>query len=162
MVDIIGPEGVLSELEKLPKDLPLYTTGHSLGGALATIATYRYAPTALYTFGSPRVAGSKLAKFMNNKNESSLHIYRFVNSTDIVPRVPIWGFGHVGDVKYFNNRGTLTAGLAMDDFFLKELFSLPTLLFPASWNRKIKPKFFTNHSMGEYIRKIETILAIQN
>ena len=157
-VDIIGPEGVLSEMEKLPKGLPIYYTGHSLGGALATIAAYRRNPTALYTYGSPRVAGKELAKFINDP-ASNFHIYRFVNSTDIVPRVPPTGFGHVGHIKYLNRKGKLTSPTNMDDTFIKQLIKLPALFMPNSWAKKFKPRFFSNHSMLEYIRKIEGLLS---
>ena len=54
-------EKVWPELIKLikPKNLPLYMCGHSLGGAMATIAASRLKTEALYTFGSPRVGNKK-------------------------------------------------------------------------------------------------------
>lgn len=67
------------------KLLPLYITGHSLGGALAAMATKYIAPNvngACYTFGGPRVANYKF--FFPIKTP----IYRVVNSSDVVPRVP--------------------------------------------------------------------------
>ena len=65
--------------------LPLFITGHSLGGALALLATKLLAPDingACYTFGAPRVANYEY--FENLKTP----VYRVVNSSDIVPRVP--------------------------------------------------------------------------
>ena len=65
--------------------LPLFITGHSLGGALALLATRIVAPDvngACYTFGSPRVANYEY--FANVKTP----VFRIVNSSDIVPRVP--------------------------------------------------------------------------
>ena len=65
--------------------LPLFITGHSLGGALALLATKLQAPNingACYTFGAPRLANYKY--FENVKTP----VYRVVNSSDIVPRVP--------------------------------------------------------------------------
>ena len=64
---------------------PLYITGHSLGGALALLATKFLASDSLgacYTFGSPRVASSIFG------DEIKTPIYRIVNAADIVPRVP--------------------------------------------------------------------------
>ena len=64
---------------------PLYLTGHSLGGALAVVAT-RFLDAgslaACYTFGSPRVGDLSLAK------EFRTPIYRMVNAADAVPRLP--------------------------------------------------------------------------
>ena len=60
-------------------------TGHSLGGALALIATKEIARASIgacYTFGSPRVAGYGFARKIKTP------IYRVVNARDIVPRVP--------------------------------------------------------------------------
>ncbi|PLX96647.1 MAG: hypothetical protein C0622_14355 [Desulfuromonas sp.] len=65
--------------------LPCYFTGHSLGGALALLVTRELAPDingACYTFGAPRVADYQY--FCNMKTP----VYRVVNSSDIVPRVP--------------------------------------------------------------------------
>ena len=67
------------------KGYALYLTGHSLGGALAIIATKEIARDsvgACYTFGSPRVAGYGFAQKVKTP------IYRVVNARDIVPRVP--------------------------------------------------------------------------
>lgn len=64
---------------------PVYFTGHSLGGAVAVIATKELmpdAPGACYTFGGPRVGDYSYFEFVKTP------IYRVVNSSDIVPRVP--------------------------------------------------------------------------
>lgn len=65
--------------------LPLFITGHSLGGALALVATKSLAPNirgACYTFGAPRIANYEYFE------EVKTPIYRVVNSSDVVPRVP--------------------------------------------------------------------------
>lgn len=74
-------------------------SGHSLGGALATIAALKYAKkypeleVNCVTFGSPRVGDPKFAKYFNESvNES----YRFVNDNDPIPCVPTaWRYKHV-------------------------------------------------------------------
>ena len=65
--------------------LPLFITGHSLGGALALLATKLVAPNvdgACYTFGAPRIGNYEYFRFIKTP------VYRIVNSSDIVPRVP--------------------------------------------------------------------------
>ena len=65
--------------------LPLFITGHSLGGALALLATKLVAPDvngACYTFGAPRVGNYECFRFLKTP------VYRIVNSSDMVPRVP--------------------------------------------------------------------------
>ena len=95
--------------EKLP---PLYITGHSLGGALATIAAAALSDNGIdvagvYTFGQPRVGDRLFVSQLNSRINGK--VFRFVNNNDIVPHVPppfsIWNptrlYGHVGIAKYF-------------------------------------------------------------
>jgi len=67
------------------KELPVYVTGHSLGGALAVVAT-RYIANrsegACYTFGSPRVCNDAFAA------QIFTPMYRVVNGSDGVAAVP--------------------------------------------------------------------------
>ena len=67
------------------RPLPLFITGHSLGGALALLATRLVAPNvngACYTFGAPRVGNYEYFRGLKTP------VYRVVNSSDVVPRVP--------------------------------------------------------------------------
>ncbi|XOV78151.1 MAG: lipase family protein [Aestuariibacter sp.] len=75
-------------------DLPVYYTGHSQGGALAIIAARMLEyerriqgqrprmGSCVYTFGAPRVADYAFFEHMKTP------VYRVVNSSDVVPRVP--------------------------------------------------------------------------
>ena len=70
------------------KQLPLFITGHSLGGALATLATWYLNGSSLaacYTFGAPRVGNTGLMDRFRTP------IYRIVNGVDPVPFVPLSG-----------------------------------------------------------------------
>ena len=71
------------------KGKPLFITGHSLGGAVATIAARRLDAerqiAACYTFGSPRVGTEGWVAQIKTP------IYRIVNSADPVPLVPFSG-----------------------------------------------------------------------
>ena len=89
-LDIVWPD-IEAELKKV--DVPLFYTGHSLGAALATLAAFKHAPRATYTFGSPRVGKAKFAAALQGAP-----IFRIVDDLDIVTTVPLeaMGFVHVG------------------------------------------------------------------
>ncbi len=78
------------------KQKNIFITGHSLGGALATLAASHIIklicdnkisakPPILYTFASPRVGDSVFANNFSKLDEC----YRIANSEDIVPKIPI-------------------------------------------------------------------------
>ncbi len=74
----------------LPKDKPLYVTGHSLGGALAVLAAPDIAANAgivptVFTFGAPRVGDWR---FMLRFNKLIPEAYRWQNAYDLVTHVP--------------------------------------------------------------------------
>ncbi len=73
------------KLEPLLRDepSPLFIAGHSLGGALALMSAALCPPTALYTFGSPRVGNPA---FCDQLGELVHH--RVVNHHDIVTLLP--------------------------------------------------------------------------
>ena len=88
----------------------LWFTGHSLGGAMATISAGRCflshiksMPEGLFTYGSPRVGDKRYINYCDIK-----HI-RWVNNNDIVTRVPpAWmGFRHGGREMYLDSQGKL-------------------------------------------------------
>ena len=105
---------IWQELEKIhekrrkEKTLPLFFTGHSLGGALATIATAQWVLngdrqfTSTYTFGQPRAVTPELARTLAPMCGS--RFFRFHNNNDIVTRVPprAMGFSHVGQIAYID------------------------------------------------------------
>ena len=75
---------VLQQIQSLA-DYGLYVTGHSLGGALALIATSEINSDnlgACYTFGSPKVGNEEF------DDEIKAPIYRVINSFDVVPFLP--------------------------------------------------------------------------
>lgn len=94
----------------------LWVTGHSLGGALAAMATISlesqgFKISGLYTFGQPRIADWSMVNYMNAKMGD--RIYRYANNNDVVPLIPPpilpWAplrvYGHMGHFRYFNFRG---------------------------------------------------------
>ena len=81
----------------------LYVTGHSLGAAMATIASGRMQSKvlALITFGSPRVGNKEYV------NSLTVVHYRVQNNCDDVTKVPfrLMGFAHHGTHMYMNYYG---------------------------------------------------------
>ncbi|RKO87851.1 Alpha/Beta hydrolase protein [Blyttiomyces helicus] len=97
---------VTSAVQELASQNPGFTvtyTGHSLGGATATIAaahalTYlngQVDPSQIFlvNFGSPRVGNSDFAEFFNSAGFGD--IWRSANFDDIVPQLPPRGIGYV-------------------------------------------------------------------
>ncbi len=88
----------------------LWFTGHSLGGAMATICAGRCLlshiksePAGLFTFGSPRVGDKRYV------NYTDIPHYRWVNNNDLVARMPPFWFGyrHSGREMYLDRHGKL-------------------------------------------------------
>jgi hypothetical protein len=79
----------------------IWLTGHSLGGALASVgAVYLMSldiPIAgLYTFGAPRIGNRSHRNYMNQK--LTYKCWRFANNHDLVPDVPSPGVSQVVNV----------------------------------------------------------------
>jgi triacylglycerol lipase len=110
----------------------LAVTGHSLGGALATLAVANPSSleglccprkgALLVTFGQPRVGGKVLASVLDG-----IGAIRYVNQGDLIVKLPTLGYRHGG--VYL----ALPSGL-VDDY--------------SAWN------IIRNHSIREYIRRL--------
>ncbi len=165
---------------------PLFITGHSLGGALATVATKKFHPkagiAACYTFGAPRVGDDEWVCSIKSP------IYRIVNAADPVTMLPpgaftvnalAWGSGliphfgkgmrklllskfggylHAGDMRYLTN-------CPMHDF------SKVKLLYAVSFFYRAKAfitqgvsflKVPQDHSMSIYRNKLKIIASRRN
>lgn len=86
---------------------PVFLTGHSLGGAMATIAAARLVHedqpfSSTYTFGQPRAMTLETARIFNADAKGRFH--RFQNNSDIVTRLPsrLMGYSHVGSCRYIS------------------------------------------------------------
>lgn len=105
--------GMLSAAAKKQDYKNVWITGHSLGGALATLAASRIAViqgrevAGVYTFGQPRVGDQEFHR-VYDKLLQDRH-FRVVNNNDIVTRVPprAFGYRHVGTLRYFDVDGDL-------------------------------------------------------
>ncbi len=99
-------------LERVPEQATqLWITGHSLGGALATLFAFRlqragHGVSGLYTFGSPRVGCRCFAA----QHDWLLHErhFRVVHNSDAVPRVPLpLRFRHCGRLILINRKANV-------------------------------------------------------
>ncbi len=76
-------------------DLPLFFTGHSLGGALAVLAASMRPESVVYTFGAPKTGNAAFASSLK-----STRIYRVENDHDLIPTMPLFSihsdFHHAG------------------------------------------------------------------
>ncbi|MDF1813695.1 MAG: CHAT domain-containing protein [Verrucomicrobiales bacterium] len=109
-------EDVEGELRQMvrnasPESKKLYFTGHSLGGALATIAaaelSEEFTTHEIFTYGQPGVGTASFAGFYNNTFPSKS--FRFVNKGDIIPKVPP-GFSHTEKELFLDADGIFTRG----------------------------------------------------
>ncbi len=138
--------------------IPLYITGHSLGGALATVATQilewdsRFTDqiAACYTFGSPRVGNDEYDRSIKSM------FYRVVNTTDVVTIVPLllMGFVHVGDVRFLMRN--------MGEFKRSIPFSRRLFYFLGAGLLKLFKPWVEDHAILEYRRKLEAVAQDRN
>ncbi|XWS13547.1 hypothetical protein CRYUN_Cryun36dG0046100 [Craigia yunnanensis] len=100
--------GYIDEITEPLQRWQVYVTGHSLGGALATLLALELSSSQLakrgaisvtmYNFGSPRVGNRRFAEVYNEKVKDS---WRIVNHRDIIPTVPrLMGYCHVAQPVY--------------------------------------------------------------
>lgn len=138
---------VQKEINQL-KDVPIYVTGHSLGGALAVVATASLASdniAACYTFGCPKV-GDQEFSLRNNK----IPIYRVINSNDIITYVPMFNIRYqgIGDIRYLShNNELLYARDKVEETKMFLTYFIPTRL----------RQFFLRHRISEYCEKLKII-----
>ncbi|OSX69411.1 hypothetical protein BU14_1542s0001, partial [Porphyra umbilicalis] len=91
----------------------VYCTGHSLGGALATLAAadlrarHPAPAVALVSFGQPKVGNATWARTAARLCPTA---FRVVNGVDGVPRTPTGDYRHVGRVVVVDAEGGLTVG----------------------------------------------------
>lgn len=157
---------LLKFLERAKNIQHVWLTGHSLGGALAVLATawlkMQGVSARIYTYGQPRVGLSEFA-IRYNKELAGRYI-RFVNQSDIVPRVPPgFLYCHTGIVKRITGSGGLETITQLEDTELEPLTEIEfeqlqkTLSQPEAENLEGITDIFSDHKMTEYIRMLTLI-----
>lgn len=97
-------ESILNDLKLFISSLSgvkdIHCVGHSLGGAVATLAAdwikanHSSRTVKLYTFGSPRVGLEMFASKITSRVSGANSIFRVYHQTDPVAMVPTWPFMH--------------------------------------------------------------------
>jgi triacylglycerol lipase len=165
---------------------PLFITGHSLGGALATVAAKKLKHeggiASCYTFGSPRVGDDEWIKGIKTS------VYRVVNAADCVTmlppgsdlmtglnvfikRIPYIGktvsktmmklFGdymHCGDMRYLTNCPSGQFAEVSLLFYVSLFYRIKGFLYKQlPWK-----SFLSDHKMTVYRKKLEVIAKRRN
>lgn len=146
--------------ETLP---PLLVTGHSLGGALATMAAAslqenNMSVAGLYTFGQPRAGDIAFTRQLNNTLPGK--VFRFINNNDVVPHVPppfsirnpTRFYAHLGTVKYFNSKGLLMANYKMISRAVDGVLGFIRSLFESNFD------LISDHSVSYYVSHLAKVM----
>jgi hypothetical protein len=168
------------------KDKPIFITGHSLGGALATVAakkiTHKGGIASCYTFGSPRVGN------VDWSTDIKTPIYRVVNAVDPVTMLPpsgvtielsSWVFGFIpyagkkikeillskfGGYYHCGNMRYLSICEADDYANVKLLYSVSFIFRVRAFFKNNMPgsKIPADHSITVYRNKLKIIANSRN
>ena len=142
-------------------DRPMFYTGHSMGGALATLAASRSTrpPCAVYTFGSPRVGNSDFVATLKN-----IPVYRVVNDRDIVPTVPpsqapVY-FWHVGEHCHITDDNRLLVNSTETSASEEEEERAPSLLAAMGYTGLLSPiRSLADHAPINYVARLERVMS---
>lgn len=133
---------------------PLWITGHSLGGALSTLAAadliHQDRPYyGVYTFGQPRCGDRQFSRFFNV--ESKERFYRFQNNNDIVSRIPqrLMGYSHVGTFLYIDRTKKIKSDIGFWYQFVDRVGGIIDALNESGAD------VIEDHSIDDYIKALE-------
>jgi len=127
----------IEEALDLVPDMPLFSTGHSLGGGLAKVSVLQLPHRnwkACYTFGSPPVCDADVA------SRNHIPIFRVVNEGDIVPRIMELEF--VGDLGEFMVS-------AMSTVLKRKEIKIPAVVSAEEYVKSMKPDLKKYCHLGE-------------
>ena len=164
---------IKDELFTVIKDhsLPIFITGHSLGAALALLATSELYENkyfdSCYTFGSPRIGNPEFIKSIKSNT-----IYRVINNSDIVTTVPIDFtniiYKHIGESYLIDEEGLLQTGLTEGEVYNYQkstLLGLKDYAVSKLFNNELNtikndlPSFLADHAPINYVNALEKLLS---
>jgi hypothetical protein len=143
----------------------IYCTGHSLGGALATLAGKVLAtgteegedlkPTLVVTFGAPKAGDERFT------STYGLKLLRFVHNEDIIPHVPpLAPYEYGGSLLYFKPDGTLSYNINdVSTTFNRLRNAVKAILAAKGSLADLVPNWIQDHLMEKYIERIGVLVA---
>lgn len=130
----------------------VFFTGHSMGGALATLAARRFRPAGVYTFGAPPVGNATL-----ETEFEQLPVYRLVNFKDVVSRLPFQR-GHVGELCYLSRDHSLLRNPSLNDIRLDRSRGTRDASRRLNEGKLLSiPDFLCDHAPQNYLANLERI-----
>lgn len=147
--------GVIDQvMAKLNKDIPIFTCGHSLGGAQAALSLLLLKMRGFntyhcYTYGQPRL-GDKIFKAFFDKTMPG-RLSRFCNGADIIPWAPSWLFGnrHSGVMHYLKPAGGVAVTPAMAMIAVSDFMD-----WWGDWATNRKLALLDDHHIAHYVAKV--------
>lgn len=138
-------------------DRPVTLTGHSLGGALATLAGWRFGaeldrPCQVVTYGAPAILNPKAA------GEYGPGLLRFVNDGDPVPSLR-WPrldhpYVHAGREIYLLRHGAIASGRYSRGLSARIERQLAYLDLDGPEPRRSEG-WYADHRIGEHVRRLD-------
>lgn len=132
----------------------VWFTGHSLGGALATLAAAAWIAEdrpfqGVYTFGQPRCGDRTFARNFNVEAKS--RFFRFQNNNDIVTRIPqrLMGYSHVGTFLYINTNQEIDTDIAWWYRFVDSFAGVLEALGEQGLDS------VQDHAIGDYVKALQ-------
>ena len=124
----------------------IVVTGHSLGGALATLFAAKYPSADLVTFGCPLVGNAAFTAQFAGRT-----VQRYRNCCDLVPRVPprLGTFEQLGGLRYIDQHGAVRDQLS--PAAIKLDMAEGARFFARAKQRIFLPRQFTDHAPSNYV-----------
>ena len=147
-------DNIIQDIQKLLhfyKDYTIYVSGHSMGGALATLFGYFLSKKienniTVITFASPRVGNRTWYEKFNFRY--NLRHYRVINNRDIVSSIPYISYYHVGNTMLLHNSDYYYQSYVIyHDYFYK--------WFCYYYSSK-------DHALENYYTKIKYLINVKN
>lgn len=145
----------IAHYKKEVVEMPVYVTGHSLGGALATMTikplqfNNQFKFGGAYTFAPALgISCSEVDQLANEKDR----IHNIVNHTDIVSRINYKKYRHIGQFYRFSHYRP-KYNSSTDGALYKE--KVRFVRFTRSENLRIKNTILKYHSLDRYVEKIK-------
>ena len=139
---------------------PFIYTGHSLGAALATMASVQKPPVFLYTFGSPRIGNAAFRDQLVHPNH-----FRITNHHDIVTLLPQtvdqikpFDFHHTGQFVYLDENSEVQHNPSPETLATEHWApDKPLTYLTRTFNSPNPPECVQDHSPIQYTRKLAIV-----